>query len=62
MADYMAAEISIGGCISRKLIPRLCREITREQVGLDWGSTTFRPSSAEDLLSARQVVDGELVL
>lgn len=62
MADYIAAQITIGGCISRKLIPRLCRALCAEALALEWGNEAFQPASVEDLLSARQVIDGELVL
>jgi hypothetical protein len=62
MSDYRAAQIIIGGCLSRALVPGLCTAIRLQQVALDWGDEPFLPQSAEELLAARRTIDGEHVL
>lgn len=62
MADYMAAQITIGGRIPHRLVPKLCSAIARQCVGLEWGDTTFRPETAQDLLEVRCQLDGRLYL
>ncbi len=62
MADYLAAQITIGGCISRGLVPGLCRTIREEGLALEWGEASFVPESTEELLAARQLIDGDFVL
>ncbi len=62
MADYSFAQITIGGCIPRRIVPRLCRLIGEEGLTVEVGEACFCPQSVEDLLAARQLVDGELVL
>lgn len=61
MSDYLAAQITIGGCISRALAPRLCKLIQQAGVLLDW-EHPFAPETAEDLLAGRRAIDGEWVL
>lgn len=62
MSDFRAAQIIIGGCLSRALVPGLCTAIRLQQVALDWGGEPFLPHSAEELLAARRTIDGEHVL
>ena len=51
MSDFRAAQIIIGGCLSRALMPGLCTAIRLQQVALDWGEEPFLPQSAEELLA-----------
>ena len=51
MADYLAAQITIGGCIPRRLVPRLCKAIRDEGLALEWGDAHLDPQSAEELLN-----------
>jgi hypothetical protein len=62
MSDYLAAQITIGGCISRALAPRLCKLICQTRLSLDWGEAPLEPASAEDLLAARRTIDGDWLL
>lgn len=62
MSDFRAAQITIGGCLSRAIVPSLCSTIRLQRVALDWGDEPFLPQSAEELLAARQTIDGESVL
>jgi hypothetical protein len=61
MSDYLAAQITLGGCISRALVPRLCKLIDQAGLMLDW-EEPFAPQSAEELLAARRTIDGEWLL
>lgn len=61
MSDYLAAQITLGGCISRALVPRLCKLIEQAGLMLDW-EEPFTPQSVEDLLAARRTIDGEWLL
>lgn len=61
MSDYLAAQITIGGCISRALAPRLCKIVRAANLLLDW-EEPFAPQTAEDLLAGRRAIDGEWVL
>jgi hypothetical protein len=61
MSDYLAAQITIGGCISRAIAPRLCKLIGAANLLLDW-EEPFEPRTAEDLLAGRREIDGEWVL
>ena len=54
MADYMAAEIWIGGKMPASLASELCKAIADDYVSLAWGDAPFRPTSPEDLLDARE--------
>lgn len=62
MSDRFAAQITIGGCISRALVPALCAALRKQRATLDWGETPFLPQTVDDLRAARRVVDGEEVL
>ncbi len=62
MADYMAAQITIGGSVPQRLVPRLCAVISRQGIRLEWGDVVFRPGTAQELLEARRQVDGRLCL
>jgi hypothetical protein len=62
MADYSAAQITIGGWISRRIVPRLCHLVRQQRLSLDWGAASFEPRSNEELLGSRSLIDGELVL
>jgi hypothetical protein len=61
MSDYLAAQITIGGCISRALAPRLCKLVQAAGLLLDW-EEPFAPETAEDLLAGRRAIDGEWAL
>lgn len=61
MSDYLAAQITVGGCISRALAPRLCKLICAENLLLDW-EEPIAPETAEDLLAGRRAIDGEWML
>ncbi len=52
MSEYMSAEIWLGGRISKRLVPRLCKAIAEQNVAVDWGDSQFCPTTAVDLLSA----------
>jgi hypothetical protein len=54
MSEHMAADIWIGGKIQASLVTGLCEAICREQVGMEWGCYNFKPTSAEELLDARE--------
>lgn len=62
MSDYMAAQITIGGCLSRAIAQRLCKVITQTGVSLDWDEARFEPAVPEELISARRTIDGEWLL
>lgn len=62
MADCSAAQITIGGWIPRRIVPRLCYVIRQERLALEWGEKTFEPRSAVELLAGRKLIDGERVL
>lgn len=62
MAVYAAAQITIGGWISRAIVPGLLQALATQRAALDWGDVPFTPKSAEALLQGRRVIDGELVL
>lgn len=62
MADYMTAQITIGGGLPRRLVPGLCAAITKEGLSLEWGEARFCPQSAQELLEVRCEVDGRLYL
>ena len=62
MSDFLAAQITIGGCISRAFVPGLCKALAAQRASLDWDETSFTPTTVEELLSARQTIDGECVL
>lgn len=63
MADYMAAEILIGGRIPANIVPELCQAIRQERLGLDYDRACFEPDSASDLVEAcRADSHGALVL
>jgi len=53
MSDYMAAEITLGGPVPKRLVGPLCAAINKEGVSLQWGGTSFSPTSAKHLLAAR---------
>lgn len=62
MADYSAAQITLGGTLPRRLVPRLCKVICETGLAPEWGDAPLRPTSAEELLAARQSRGGEQVL
>ncbi len=62
MAEYSAVHITIGGAIPAELVPQLCEVISQERLALENEGSLFEPSSAEELLAARQLVAGQLVL
>lgn len=62
MSDRIAAEIFIGGAISRKQVAQLCSAITAQGVSLDWGDAEFRPESAGELLAERREYHGAQIL
>jgi hypothetical protein len=62
MADYIAAEIRIGGQIRQDLVPGLCKAIREECVSLDWGDACFVPDSAAELINACDERDGVRLL
>ena len=62
MAVYTAAQITIGGWISRAIVPGLLQALATQRAALDWSDVPFTPKSAEELLHGRRVIDGELVL
>ena len=62
MSDHLAAQITIGGCISRAFVPGLCTALAAQRAALEWGDAPFTPTTVEELLAARQMIDGETVL
>lgn len=58
MADYMAAEIWIGGLVPKNTVRRLCVVIGSEETALDWGDAHFQPTKRQDLLDAVRDVAG----
>jgi hypothetical protein len=50
MADYLTAEIYVGGKIRRGLVPSLCEAICAQELGLDWIYEPFEPQTEEQLL------------
>lgn len=58
MADYMAAEIWIGGSIPKKLVRKLCDAIAGEGAALEWGDARFEPTAGKDLADAVRDVEG----
>ncbi len=52
MSDRISAEISIGGPVHVDLVPALCRAITAESLGTEWGDTNFEPLGTADLMDA----------
>jgi hypothetical protein len=62
MADYMPGEILIGGPIRADLVPSLCQAITAQGVARDWNDADFFPESGEELLAAREDIQGVLLL
>ncbi len=62
MADYIAAEIRIGGQIRQDLVPGLCKAIREECVSLDWGDACFVPDSAAELIGGCQDHNGVRLL
>ena len=61
MSSSWPTQITLGGCIARRLVPRLCSALGRGQLTLA-GGIPFDPCSAEDLLRARRSGDGALLL
>jgi hypothetical protein len=49
MSDRMAAQIWLGGKITKSVVPALCAAIGDQGISLEWGDAQFRPSTAEDL-------------
>ena len=62
MSEPIAATISIGGRLPKRLVGPLCREIAGAGVAIEWGDGLFRPKSAEDLLTACRKEQGASVL
>src|SRR4051812_21621358 len=62
MGEYSSARIRIGGKIPQWIVPELCQAISREGLSLEEAGQLFQPQSGRDLLAARQLVDGQLVL
>ncbi len=62
MADYVAAHITIGGRVPRRIVPELCEMICRQGVSLDWGEFDFCPKTAADLRRGCRKISGTKVL
>ena len=62
MSEPIPACISIGGRLSKKLVPALCKAIVADGVVVEWGDALFRPLIALDLLEVCQEVNGARVL
>jgi hypothetical protein len=59
MADYMAAEIHIGGKVRHSVAEALCEEIAASRASLEWGGGPCRPNTPADLLRDRSADTGE---
>jgi hypothetical protein len=62
MPETIGAEILIGGQIPGDLVPELCAAISREDISLEWGDTSFHPDTVADLLSNRTEYEDSQVL
>ena len=62
MSEHLAAQITIGGCISRAVVPGLCTALAAQRAALEWGDAPVTRTTVEERLSARQTIDGEWVL
>lgn len=60
MSERYAANIKIGGQISKRRVPRLLKTICAASISHDWGEPPFEPQSAEELSTA--IRDGHLFL
>jgi hypothetical protein len=62
MSEPIPASISIGGRLSKRQVPALCKAIVADGVVVEWGDALFRPLIALDLLEVCQEVNGARVL
>jgi hypothetical protein len=62
MADYVSAQISIGGRVAREAVAGLCQAICDQGLALGWCEAPFQPASDKESLAARKEVAGALVL
>ena len=62
MSEPIPACISIGGRLSKRLVPTFCKAIVADGVVVEWGDALFRPMIALDLLEVCQEVNGARVL
>ena len=60
MSDRIAANITIGGALSRSRLPELLKAITEAEVATSWGDAFFQPQSEEQLLAV--LINGRLWL
>lgn len=60
--ESIAAEIWVGGQVSKRLARRLCGVIAREGLKLDWGMEPFEPKEPVELLKALDEYYGVEVL
>jgi hypothetical protein len=52
MADRMAAEIRIGGEVSKALAKKLCAAVRDAGASLEWGGGAFSPADVKELLES----------
>jgi hypothetical protein len=62
MSESIAAEIWIGGRVSKQLAEQLCEAICAVGVSLGWGESQFAPRTAEELLESLDFRDDVEVL
>jgi hypothetical protein len=62
MSEPIAASISIGGKLPKRLVAPLCQAIAAAGVAMEWGDAPFRPKTAQDLLGACRQEWGTSVL
>ena len=60
MADRFCAQITIGGRLTRRRLPRFLKAIADSRGSLEWGDAPFQPASADELTAALSA--GRLVL
>lgn len=62
MSVCFDAEFVIGGQVPKKLVRKLCSAIASAKVALDWGEARFAPTTAKDLTSVLEEIDGVALL
>jgi hypothetical protein len=62
MSEPIAAEIWIGGRVSKRLAVQLCDAVRAEGVSLEWGGGRFAPKAPAELLDALDLRDNVQVL
>lgn len=62
MADYFAAEITLGGNVPTAVVPELCRRICDLGLSDDDEQSCFKPEAASDLLDGCREIDGVRLL